>query len=121
MREEILPGEVELLNIIRGVSSSKKDPDRVCIHCGGMFASSENRIKHLDRCLRGISAHRIGKISKDNWCIKCSKGYCNKNTLINHSRSCTGDMCNTAPVGISEPEDIEVEICKGTAAQLSIS
>ena len=39
IREEILPGEMEFFNIIRGLGSARKDPDTICIHCGGSFAN----------------------------------------------------------------------------------
>ena len=63
----------------------------------------------------------IGNVRKEYVCVKCAKVYCNKSTLITHSKSCTGDMCNTAPIDISdkEPEGVETEVCYNTADQLS--
>ena len=51
----------------------------------------------------------------------CGKVYCNQRTLITHTKGCTGDMCNTAPIDISdqEPEGVETEVCYNTAEQLS--
>ena len=33
IREEILPGKREFLNIIKGAGHARKHPDTVCIHC----------------------------------------------------------------------------------------
>ena len=82
IREEILPGEREFLNIIKGAGRARKDPDTVCIHCGGSFANRENRLKHTECCLRGIHTHWITKASKDYICIRCSKSYASKKFLI---------------------------------------
>ena len=55
VREEMLPGEAALLEIVRGKKVTK-DPNRVCIHCLRTFATKENRNRHSEKCLNGIIA-----------------------------------------------------------------
>ena len=40
MREEMLPGEATLLEIVRGKKVTK-DPNRVCIHCLHTFTTKK--------------------------------------------------------------------------------
>ena len=49
VREELVPGEAALLNIVRG-NNSKKDPEKVCVFCSKTFISRENRLKHTEKC-----------------------------------------------------------------------
>ena len=58
-REEMLPGEAALLEIVRGKKVTK-DPNRVCIHCLRTFATKENRNRHSERCLNGIITPNAG-------------------------------------------------------------
>ena len=53
IREELIPGETALMNIVRGSTYSKKNADTVCIHCGKTFINEKNHKKHTDKCQKG--------------------------------------------------------------------
>ena len=114
-REELVPGETALLNIVRG-NNSKKDPEKVCVFCNKTFISRENRLKHTDKCHRGTTHHTIGKVRKEYVCVLCGKNYCNQRTLVSHTKTCQGNMCHIAPFDISypEPEGGKIEVCSNT-------
>ena len=73
VREELIPGETALMNIVRG-GNSKKDADTVCIFCNKTFINKENRKKHTEKCHKGTTDRVIkGKKKKEYVCIRCGK------------------------------------------------
>ena len=48
--EGILPGDRQLLDAAKKATYARKDPERVCIHCGSMFKTRANKEKHAMRC-----------------------------------------------------------------------
>ena len=97
--EGILPGERQLLDAIKRAGYARKDPERVCIHCGASFKTRENKEKHSTRCIRNAQTQKVSRATKEYICVRCSKMYRSKKALIDHATTCQGTMCCTSPLG----------------------